>query len=135
MNLVLQREVLSDQATIGQMLIDGEHVCYTLEDVIRAPGMKVYGKTAIPFGRYRVLITDSQRFKKPLPLLLNVPNFEGIRIHAGNVSADTDGCILIGLQKGVDSIGRSQAAMALFMPRLKAALQDGQECWIEVKNP
>lgn len=135
MNLVLQREILTSQSTIGQLSIDDEFFCWTLEDVVRAPGAKIKGSTAIPVGKYRLAITESARFGKPLPLLLDVVNFSGIRIHSGNTSEDTEGCILIGLQKGVDSIGRSQAAMALFMPKLEAALQDGGEVWIEVKNP
>ena len=134
MNLVLEREVLSDESTIGQLSVDGEWLCHTLEDPVRA-GVKVYGNTAIDEGRYKVVISHSNRFNKLLPLLLDVPNFTGVRIHAGNTSADTDGCILVGLQKGVNSIGRSKAAMDLLMPRLQAALQDGGECWITIQNP
>lgn len=133
MKLVLQREVLSDKATIGQLSIDGENFCFTLEDVVRS-GPKVDGITAIPAGRYRVEVSRSVRFQKDLPLLIDVPGFTAIRIHSGNTSADTEGCILIGLQKGVDSIGRSRAAMDLFMPRLEEGLKQG-EVWIDVRNP
>lgn len=135
MNLVLQREVLTDKSTIGKLAIDGQDFCFTLEDVVRPAGVKLYGHTAIGAGRYRVDITPSNRFKRDLPLIKDVPSFEGIRIHAGNTSADTEGCILIGLTKDTDFIGKSQMAMSLFLPRLQAALQDGQECWIEVRNP
>jgi hypothetical protein len=132
-NLVLQREILTDKATIGQLFVDGERECFTLEGVVRAE--KIYGKTAIPVGRYRVAITESQRFKRPLPILLDIPGFEGIRIHPGNTSADTEGCILVGLTKDVDFIGKSQMAMSLLFPKIQAALNDGQECWIEIRNP
>ena len=135
MNIVLQREILSDESTIGVLLIDGEHFCFTLEDVVRPKGSpKVYGKTAIPEGRYRVVITMSNRFKKLLPLLVDVPQFVGIRIHSLNTALESDGCIGVGLQKGVNSIGRSRAAMEKLMPILEAALQDG-EVFIEIRNP
>lgn len=83
---------------------EGAFLAHTLEDVVRLTrneddtisGQKIKGKTAIPAGRYEIVITHSNRFKKPLPLLLNVPQFEGIRIHAGNTDADTEGCILVG---------------------------------------
>ena len=134
MNLVLQREVLTSESTIGGLSIDGEHVAYTLEDTVRPENTKLAGRTAIPVGRYRVIITDSQRFKKRLPLLVGVPNYEGVRIHAGNTAQDTEGCLLVGLQKGVNSIGRSRAAMDILMPKLEAALKDG-EVWITIQNP
>jgi len=134
MQLVLQREVLSDKSTIGKLSVNEERLGWTLEDAVLPIGVKVYGKTAIPEGRFRVVIDRSARFKRLMPHILDVPGFEGVRIHAGNTSEDTEGCILIGLQKGVDSIGRSQAAMALFMPKLEAALQDG-EVWIDIRNP
>jgi hypothetical protein len=134
-NLVLQREILTDKSTVGHMFVDGEHVCFTLEDVVRAPGVKVYGNTAIPFGRYRVVITESTRFKIPLPLLLGVPAFEGIRIHPGNTPAQTEGCILVGLTKDVDRIGKSQIAMSLLFPKIQVAIDRGEEVWITIQNP
>ena len=77
------------------MYLDGRFGVLHLEDVVRQ-GEKVPGQTAIPEGIYTVQITFSNRFKRDLPLLLNVPNFEGIRIHPGNTDADTEGCILVG---------------------------------------
>lgn len=131
---MLQRDVLSGEWTMGRMLVGDEHFGFTLEDVVRQ-GPKIKGETAIPAGRYQVTVTESKRFGKRLPLLRDVPGFDGVRIHAGNTSADTEGCILVGLQKGVNSIGRSKAAMELLMPKLEAALQDGGEVWIEILNP
>ena len=132
MNLVLQREILTAESTIGSLFEEGERICWTLEDVVREK--KEPGTTAIQAGKYPVILTESVRFKKRLPLLVEVPNFNGVRIHSGNTSADTEGCILVGLQKGVNSIGRSRAAMDALMPRLEAALQDG-EVFIEIRNP
>lgn len=91
---------------IGELLINGKKFCDTLEDRERLVwslmpfkqllGTKIFGTTAIPGGRYEVVLTYSDRFKRTLPLLLNVPQFDGVRIHGGNTEADTEGCILIG---------------------------------------
>jgi hypothetical protein len=98
MELTIHRHTLNtktDRNIIGDLFIDGEFFCYTLEDEIRPEGVKVYGATCIDAGRYKVILTKSNRFKRIMPLLLNVPNFEGIRIHGGNTSKDTHGCPLV----------------------------------------
>ena len=82
-------------ATTGELYVDGKFVCYTLEDAIRKE--KIKGVTAIPAGTYDVIINMSTRFKRLMPLLLNVPDFEGVRIHPGNTAEDTEGCIRVGL--------------------------------------
>jgi hypothetical protein len=100
MELKLNRIFFAETYTIGKLYIDGKYYCDTLEDVVRpetAP--KVQHQTAIPFGHYEVVVTMSNRFKKLLPLLLNVPKFDGIRIHSGNTDSDTSGCILVGENK------------------------------------
>lgn len=95
MKLTLERITYSEEATIGRLFLDNEYYCYTLEDTVRPAGVKVYGKTAIPAGTYKVIVNQSTRFKKLLPLLLDVPGFEGIRIHGGNTADDSLGCILV----------------------------------------
>ena len=113
MELRIKRTDFSDQSTIGELSVNGQFECYTLED-------KVAGKTAIPAGRYEVVISFSQRFQRPLPLLLKVPNFEGIRIHPGNTAGNTEGCILVGETKSGDFIGQSRVAFDRLFEKLKA---------------
>ena len=88
------RKIKLNDCQIGEMLIDGKHFAYTLEDITR--DVKVYGETAIPTGTYKIIVDYSEHFKKELPHILNVPGFNGIRIHGGNTANDTLGCILIG---------------------------------------
>lgn len=98
MILELRRKQFKEY-TIGELYIDGHYFCDTLEDRVRKLEEikdKVYSKTAIPKGEYKVVISFSPRFKRLMPLLLNVPFFTGIRIHAGNTTEDTSGCILVG---------------------------------------
>jgi len=115
--------------TGGVMLINGRFFCYVCEDAVR--NKKIAGITAIPAGRYQVVITYSPRFRKNLPLLLKVPNFEGVRLHAGNSALDTEGCLLLGKKETRDGVGESRAAMAEFMPILSKALESG-DVWLSI---
>ena len=110
MKLRLERFEYGSTYTIGKFYIDGVYHSFSLEDVVRK-GEKVNGQTAIPTGTYSVIIDVSNRFKRRLPHVLNVPGFEGVRIHTGNSSADTEGCILLGTTwAGKDFIGNSKIA-------------------------
>lgn len=133
MNIDLVRIEFSERSTIGKLALDGVFECFTLEDRFRPDGVKVPGATAIPCGTYEVVITFSNRFKRPLPLILNVPGFSGVRIHPGNDDSDTEGCVLVGQTKGVDSIGQSRAAFSLFFLKLEGAMRTGK-VFIEVSN-
>ncbi len=117
MELKLIRETKTNDSTIGKLYIDEIYHCYTLEDKERE--VKVQNVTAIPKGKYEVIINFSNRFQQQMPLLLNVPNFEGVRIHWGNYSKDTEGCILLGTSKAVNMIGNSRTAYAKFMSVIK----------------
>lgn len=138
MYLQLVREGFTDKATEGKLFVNGAFKCYTLEDFDRRledGGEKVYAETAIPRGTYNVVLSMSPRFKKVLPLLENVPGFTGIRIHTGNKSADTEGCILVGSSNASntdDWIGGSVAAMKPLMSKLEAAAERGEEITIEI---
>ena len=135
MELRLERFPSKDEATIGTLYLAGIKFCYTLEDVVRPVGIKVKGKTAIPAGRYEIIITASTRFKRDMPLLLNVPDFKGIRIHSGNTAEDTEGCILVGMDKGESSIVRSREAFNKLFDILETAFSIDEKVWITIENP
>ena len=121
MKLELKRFEYGSTYTIGKFYIDGVYHSFSLEDVVRK-GEKVDGQTAIPIGTYSVIIDLSTRFGKQLPHVLNVPGFEGIRIHSGNTSKDTEGCILLGTTwTSGDFIGNSKLAFNGFFDKLKEA--------------
>ena len=116
MKVEVKRTFKGTEYTIGKLYIDGHYLCDTLEDTVRN-GVKIAGKTAIPAGTYKVKKTMSPRFEKVLPEILNVPGFTGVRIHAGNTAIDTDGCLLLGLNKKKGQVLESQTTMAFFMAR------------------
>lgn len=138
MNLRIIREPSKEGATLGSLYINDVRHCETLEDVIREqPGQpvkawKVKGQTAIPAGRYRIEMRQSPRFGRTLPWLQNVEGFEWILIHAGNRSVDTEGCILVGLDRAPAEVRRSQMALQ----RLMTILTDiSEDIWIAIENP
>lgn len=136
MKMTLARDHYYDDATLGKLYINGGLACYTLEDVdrrIEDGGQKIPGQTAIPRGTYQVTITQSARFGKPLPLLADVPGFAGIRIHPGNTSADTEGCILVGTSRAENAIGNSRAAFGLVFEHIRDALEMGESVEIEIQ--
>lgn len=141
MELTLRREPTASGSTIGELFVDGspDRVCWTLEDPVReipatpVAQWKIPSDTAIPAGRYRVAITYSPKFKRRMPVLLNVPGFDGIRVHAGNTSADTDGCVLVGLDRQGPMIYKSRAALEdVVYPKIETALLAAEEVWIRV---
>ena len=141
MKLKLNRIALRKTYTIGKLYIDGKYFCDTLEDTVMDTNKsgkfdngekKVKGKTAIPYGTYEIKWTYSPRFKKYTPQLMNVPQFEGIRIHAGNSSTDTEGCLLLGENKKVGMVLNSRATINKFYPIIKEACSNGKVT-IEIK--
>ena len=125
MKLKLVRDTFTHKSTEGKLYIEDEFECFTLEDVVRE-GPKVAHYTAIPYGTYEIAITFSNRFKRPLPLLMSVPDFTGIRIHPGNSDVDTDGCILVGKEKQTNFVGRSREAFSLLFTKIQSALAYGK---------
>lgn len=141
MKLTLKRIALRPTYTIGKLYIDDAYFCDTLEDTVRDTNksgkfdnreQKIKGKTAIPYGTYEIKWTYSPRFKKYTPQLMNVPSFEGIRVHAGNTSADTEGCLILGENKQVGKVLNSRATINKFYPIIKEACSNGKVT-IEIK--
>lgn len=136
MELKLNRIFLGSSATIGELLVNDKYLCDTLEDRVRPEGEKVYGKTAIPEGTYEMVLSYSPRFKKILPEILNVPNFTGIRIHCGNSSADSSGCVLVGTWDGEkeDWVSDSKMAFNELMSSLQKAADNKEKVAITINN-
>ena len=142
MEIRLQRIARERDYTIGRLSIDGAYCCDTLEDTCRGlrqempleeiTALKVPGKSAIPSGRYKVVMSWSPRFKRTLPLLVDVPGFEGIRIHAGNTAADTEGCILPGENKVKGQVLNSRHHEFEIIKKINGAMGRGEDVWIEV---
>jgi len=121
-----------DRNIIGALHFEDDFFCHTLEDEKRPDGEKVYGKTCIAPGRYRVLLTMSNRFKRVMPLLVDVPMFEGVRLHGGNTSEDSHGCPLIAFNTDYQKIwGTAERAMT---KKLKEVEMEGKEIYITIKD-
>lgn len=113
MKLDLVRDIFTEDFTLGRLYENDTFLFYTVEDKVRkSDEPKVFGKTAIPYGTYKIAMTMSNRFKVLMPLLLNVENFDGVRMHSGNTSADTEGCIIIGNIRTDNGVADSRIACA-----------------------
>lgn len=130
MELLLNRDYCGEDCTQGKLYVDGEYQCETLEDVVR--GEKMPGDTAIPSGSYKVIVNHSNRFKRDLPLMLNVPDFEGVRIHSGNTAEDTEGCILVGRKRVPGAIQESRLAFDPLFAKIEGAIAAGEEVTITI---
>lgn len=141
MELKLVRVFKSPMYTIGRLYVDGVFECDTLEDTVRdlnkdgdlndAGESKVFGETAIPYGTYKIIINYSNRFKRELPRLLNVPYFDGILIHGGRTlttAVDTHGCLLVGKNTKKGCLTQSR----ITMDSLFAKLKNAQDISIEI---
>lgn len=138
MKLTLRRIAFRDAYTIGKLYIDGTYFCDTVEDKDRGLDdsmtveeilkRKVYGETAIPYGTYEVQITYSPKYKKMMPLLLNVKGYSGIRIHSGNTAKDSLGCLIVGRNTKVGMVTESRVTYN----KLFAIIKDAKELSIKI---
>lgn len=130
MELKLNR-IFKGEYTIGKLYIDGVYFCDTLEDKVRE--VKIKHETAIPYGRYRVIIARSFRFQKDMPLLLDVPNFQGILIHSGNDKEDTSGCILVGGNKVKGQVINSRNTFIKLFALISSATKRNEKVYITIE--
>ena len=148
MELILKRLAKRKTYTIGRLYIreqvmdeylpgnEDHYFCDTLEPTWRDyehGAYKVKGRSAIPEGRYAVVISYSPRFKQWLPILLGVPKFEGIRIHAGNTAKDTEGCILVGQNREVGKVLDSRKWLYELKQKIVEAKDKGEAVWLTIK--
>lgn len=125
-----------DDYRISKLFVNDKQFCFVMEDILREK--KIDGKTAIPRGTYQVIINMSNRFKRLLPLLMDVPGFAGVRIHPGNTSDDTEGCLLPGLEIGTvngrPAVTHSREAFEMLFKKMNEAQARGEEITIELKQ-
>lgn len=136
LELSLTRTGFTDQATTGDLSVGDTLYCASLEDCDRRleddPNGKIAGETAIPRGRYRVGVSHSAHFGRDLPILFEVPGFEGVRIHPGNSDKDTEGCLLVGKLSGSDWLTESRLVFEPLFAMIQLAINDGEAVWITV---
>lgn len=140
MKLELVRIANRPTYCIGKLYVDGEYFSDVIEDTDRGLDnsmtvseilkKKIKGQTAIPTGLYKIEITYSQKYKRMMPLLIGVKGYEGIRIHSGNTSKDTEGCLLVGKNTKVGMVTDSRNTYQ----RLFARLQNAKDITIEIKR-
>lgn len=137
MKLRVERRFLKPGYTIGRLEVDGKYFCDTLEDRVLdlSREKKVPGQTAIPAGKYEVIVNISPRFRRKLPRLLNVPGFEGILIHRGNTPEDTAGCILVGENKAKGKVINSTPYELRLTEMIERAQSAGESITIEIVEP
>lgn len=131
--LLLKRITFTERSTLGELWLDGKMFCCTLEPPCQS-GPKIPGHTAIPQGRYLIEIKYSNRMGRKMPFLVDVPGFEGIMIHTGNIPPDTQGCIIVGQMKGTDYVGESRAAFNRLLPIL-CDRTDNRLLFITISGP
>lgn len=136
MELTLKPYKITKISSISKMFVDGIYECDILEDTVRLKDdVKIFGRTAIPEGRYQIVMTMSTRFKRILPLLVEVPGYEGVRIHPGNTPEDTEGCLLPGQECATkDFVAHSTIEFNQLMVKINKAIKAGQKIYINVNR-
>ncbi len=135
MNLSLIRDTFTETSTTGKLFIENDFECFLLEDQDRkleAGGKKVYGRTAIPRGRYKIELDWSPKYGRDMPHVLDVPQFDGIRIHTGNRSEDSEGCLIPGQERTEDYVRNSKLAFDALLQKLNLAWANNEEVWLTI---
>ena len=142
MKLLLKRVYLGPSYTVGHLYVDGKRICETIEDKVRdynkdgdlldAGETKIFGETAIPYGKYIMDLTMSPKFKRLLPIVIGVKHFTGIRFHRGRIAQHSHGCILPGENKKKGQVLYSEKYEMLIISKMLSAIRDGEEITLEI---
>ena len=142
MRLRLERKYLGPEYTIGHLYLNGIRLCEMIEDKVRDVNEdgdlddegeeKVSGETAIPYGYYHMDLTMSPKFKRLLPIIVNVRHFEGIRIHRGNTASDSHGCLLPGENKEKGKVINSTKYEMIIIEEMLQAIRNREEMTIKI---
>lgn len=149
MQILVDRKWKKADYTIGNLYVnserlsDGKNYCNTLEDTDRGlvssmspkviASKKIHGQTAIPTGKYQVVLAWSNKFKKQMPLITRVPGYSGVLIHPGNTNKDTLGCVLVGKNDVVGKVTNSRYWFNILFAKIKEAINHGNKVWITIK--
>jgi len=141
MEFKIKRVALKENYTIGHWYIGNHKFCDTIEDKVRDLNKdgdlddegegKVYGETAIPYGKYKMVLAYSPRFKRILPTILNVKGFEGIRVHSGNTAKDSEGCIIVGVNDRKGWVSNSRNTLDALIKLMEESKQKEFDLTIE----
>ena len=147
MELKIIRKYLKENYTIGNLYIDDTFICNTIEDPIRELNDynhdgdfddegegKIYGKTAIPAGRYKVKFTYSPKLKRRLPLISQVPGFSGIRIHGLKNAKWSEGCPGVGENKKPGELVNYKYWETIICQVVEKAIKQGRDIFITIKQ-
>jgi len=134
MLLQLKRRWFTNDSTTGVLIVDGQHFCFTLEDVARPEGVKIPKETCIAAGEYDVEIDFSNRFQRTMPHVMWVHLFDGVRFHWGNNEFDTEACILVGYQRGPDTIWESRKAFDDLFAKMQEAVDRDEKIRLVITN-
>lgn len=135
MEILVDRIFLGETYTIGNLFINGKYFCDTIEDTVRilnSEDDKIKDKTAIPKGRYNVILSYSPHFKRILPELLDVPYFKNIRIHNGNDESHSSGCLIVGLNKIKGKVIDSKETLNKLIAIIEPAWNKKEEIYITI---
>lgn len=122
---------------LGLLSVNGDPLGYSLEDEDRQleadHSRKVFGRTAIPRGRYELALTYSPRFKKYLPEILGVPTHSGVRIHGANEAEQLEGCIAVGRVRTDHGVAQCAPVVSHIIDLLQHAKSNNEKCWIKIR--
>lgn len=144
MEIIMNRKPTIEDTTFGNLEINGEFFCYTLEDAVRevvgkpVSEWKIKGRTAIPVGRYQITLESSPRFGPETITVNDVPGFSFIRMHSGNSHESTEGCPIVGdqINEKTRRIGGGllRGVLTKLKEKIRYALKQKEEVWLTIES-